>query len=642
MTKDEKTTRNRRLPAWLVGVGTSLFVLVLLLGITYGFYAFSYSGEIFPGTSAGSILVSGLSQSDAEAKLTEQIRTFEGAPLTLTVADTQATLKLADLDVSYDAATTAAAAYHIGRDSSLWRNIETQLRAVFEPTNVPLTVTYNQEALTKFLDDLSKRLGDDAHNAGFEYNKGQLVIIPEQSGNEFDRALLETTIKQAITTATLPESSLTFPLKPVLPNVTRAEAAKVLALVSAIVPKKLTLGFEEKQFTITPDQLTTWIDIESSDDSAGSTGDGLLPSSSAVLVDFNRDEIAAFVKTIADDVAQEAVDAKLTITNGKATVFAAAQDGRALEQEATVQAVLDALMARRAAALLGKPISDAVVKLAVTVTKPTVTSSTVEDLGIKELIGTGTTDFSGSPNNRVHNINTGTRYLNGWLIKPGDEFSTVKALGAVDGSTGYLPELVIKENKTIPEFGGGLCQVSTTLFRSVMNAGLPITERLNHSYRVSYYERGVGPGLDATVYLPRPDFRFKNDTPGWILVQGTVKGNSLTFELYGTSDGRTATIDGPHTLSTTSAPPTVYETNPALAPGEQREVQKPHAGASTSATYTVKRGGEVINQQTFQSKYKAIAAVIQEGPKADAAPAPEPMPEPAPAEAPPADQPAQP
>jgi len=219
------------------------------------------------------------------------------------------------------------------------------------------------------------------------------------------------------------------------------------------------------------------------------------------------------------------------------------------------------------------------------------------------------------------------------LIKPGEEFSTVKALGAVDGSTGYLPELVIKENKTIPEFGGGLCQVSTTLFRTVMNAGLPITERLNHSYRVVYYERGVGPGLDATVYLPKPDFRFKNDTPGWILIQGEVKGTNITFEMYGTKDGREATIDGPHTLSTTAPPPTVYESNPALAPGEQKEVGHAHPGASTVATHTVKRGDEVINQQTFTSKYKAIAAIIQEGPKPDAAPAP--------AETPPADQPAQ-
>lgn len=634
-----KVAKLVRLRAVYVGVGTSALVLLILFGAAYGGYRYAYAAEIFPGINVASLSVAGLTPADAETLITERIRAFEATPLVLSVADQSVTITATELAVSYDAGATAESAYQVGRSGSVWDRVADQVQALAHPTEIPLVVNYSSEALTHWLDELGRRFNDPAANAGFEYRKGVLVVTPEQTGQEFDRAALEQTVQEAIATATAPPAALTFPLTVVTPSVTRSDAGLALPVTAALAAHKLILGFEEKQFVVTPEQLVSWVRLQSSARSAAASVDGFLGSSSALLIDFDRESVAAFAKTMAADIAQEPVDAKLTIKDGKATIFAAAQDGRALDEAATIEAILAALRGRRMAAQAGKPIAAEPIKLPVAVTKPTITSSTVEDLGIKELIGSATTDFKGSPDNRIHNIGTGLKYLNGWLVKPGDEFSTVKALGAVDGSTGYLPELVIKENKTIPEFGGGLCQVSTTLFRSVMNAGLPITERQNHSYRVVYYERGIGPGLDATVYLPRPDFRFKNDTPGWVLIQGSIKGNNLTFELYGSSDGRVASIDGPHTLSTTEAPPTVYESNPALAPGEQKEVGHAHPGATTTATYTVKRGGEVINQQTFLSKYKAIAAIVQQGPTANAAPAP--PPESTPAEPPPADQPAQ-
>ncbi len=642
-----KATKQGRLPAVLAGVGTSGLVLLVLVAAAYGLYAFSYSGTIFPNTMVAGVNVGGLDEAAAEALLVEKIRSFEQAPMSVIVAGTPVMLSPSDVDASYDAAVTVAAAYAVGRSGDGVNRVLAQLRAAFRPTDIPLSVTYSSEALTKFLDDVGHRLNDEAANAGVEYRKGRVVVTPEHAGNQFNRILLEQVLTEALDAATPPPVDLTFPLQPFQPSIHAADIQQLLPIISVVVSRTITLTFEELSFTITPDQLTEWVQLTSVSAGSRTSVEGFFESTGAVLIDADRGKITAYAKTLADEIAREPVDARLSIQNGKATVFAAAQDGRALEEAATVQAVADVLLQRRTSAKTGTVIRPASVPLPVTITKPTVTSSTVDDLGIKELIGTATTDFTGSPDNRVHNIGTGLKYLNGWLVKPSDEFSTVKALGAVDGSTGYLPELVIKENKTIPEFGGGLCQVSTTLFRSVMNAGLPITERQNHSYRVVYYERGIGPGLDATVYLPRPDFRFKNDTPGWILIQGAIKGKNLTFELYGTSDGRTASIDGPHTLSTTPAPPTVYETNSALAPGEQKEVGHAHPGATTTATYTVTRAGEVINQQTFLSKYKAIAAIIQEGPKADAAPTPEsaapavPAPAPELVPAPTPDQPAQ-
>jgi vancomycin resistance protein YoaR len=145
---------------------------------------------------------------------------------------------------------------------------------------------------------------------------------------------------------------------------------------------------------------------------------------------------------------------------------------------------------------------------------------------------------------------------------------------------------------------------------------------INHSYRVSYYEPPLG--LDATIYLPKPDFKFLNDTPGHILVQGRVEGNKVIFELWGTSDGRSSAISDTQILSTTPAGEPIYADTDTLFRGETKQIEKPHDGAVTTATYTVSRAGAVINKQVFKSIYKAWPARFLVGTKEPPAPPPTP------------------
>lgn len=185
------------------------------------------------------------------------------------------------------------------------------------------------------------------------------------------------------------------------------------------------------------------------------------------------------------------------------------------------------------------------IELPIATTEPKFKAADREKLGLKELIGEGRSNFAGSPKNRVYNIGRALQQFSGVIVKPGEEFSFVKYLGTVDGTTGYLPELVIRNNKTEPEFGGGICQVSSTVFRAAIYSGLEITERRNHSYAVQYYKPY---GMDATIYIPRPDFKFINNTPGAIFMQPEISGTDLIFRFFGTRDGRTTTVDGPHIL----------------------------------------------------------------------------------------------
>lgn len=243
-----------------------------------------------------------------------------------------------------------------------------------------------------------------------------------------------------------------------------------------------------------------------------------------------------YLEKAKSDFRVEPVDARLAFADGKASAFSLSKNGLEIDTEKSLSKVEDSLKQNA----FTKDIN-----LETTVLKPEVTSSDLNKYGIKELIGEGTSNFLRSPKNRIHNIHVGAEKFNGVLIKPGEEFSFIQTLGPVDKSTGYLPELVIKVDKTVPEFGGGMCQVSTTMFRVALNTGLKITARTNHAYPVVYYNPQ---GLDATVYIPNPDLRFINNTPAYILIQTRIEGTQLIFDFYGTSDGRQVKIVGPEVL----------------------------------------------------------------------------------------------
>lgn len=202
-----------------------------------------------------------------------------------------------------------------------------------------------------------------------------------------------------------------------------------------------------------------------------------------------------------------------------------------------------------------------------------------EKLKFSDLLTTGETNFAGSPKNRVHNIKVGTARFNGLVVMPGEEFSFNTYLGEVDEKNGYLPELVIKENVTTPEYGGGICQVSTTAFRAAMQAGLDVTYRKNHSYPVSYYG---APGYDATVYQPAPDFRFTNDMPTPVLLKTSVVGTKVKFEVWGKNDGRVVKINGPFTTE-----------------------KKPDGSLTAAVAQIVTKAGKTIREENFVSKYQS-------------------------------------
>jgi len=280
----------------------------------------------------------------------------------------------------------------------------------------------------------------------------------------------------------------------------------------------------------------------------------------------SEERMTELLTEIALSVNSAPIDARITIVKGIPTTLFEEIPGKKLNIQKSANNILEGI-------IKGRPVIDLVIDYV----EPGLTMAKFEKLKIDSLLAVGESNFIGSPAARIHNIKVSSAKYNGRLIPPRKTFSFNEILGEVDAETGYLPELVIKHNKTIPEYGGGICQVSTTLYRAVLNAGLPIKERKNHSFTVRYYNPQ---GLDATIYPGVVDLKFKNDTREYILIQTKIEGTKLIFELYGRDDGRIVEIDGPY------------------------QYPREEGGSYTYVTRTVKKGDKEI-EEDFNSTYRS-------------------------------------
>lgn len=242
-------------------------------------------------------------------------------------------------------------------------------------------------------------------------------------------------------------------------------------------------------------------------------------------------KIADYLESLAPHLNMEPVNAKLRFDNGRASVFVPPSSGRQLNIPLSAGLIAGALVDNKPS-----------VSLTFDFIEPEITLEKINDLGIKTLLGSGESDYGKSPASRIHNIRVGMAKFNGIILGPGEKFSFNNFLGTVDERDGYQAELVIKGGELIREYGGGLCQVSTTVFRAAIMSGLPIVERRPHSFPVQYYNPQ---GFDSTIYPGVVDLKFSNNTSNHILIQTRVVGSKLSVEIYGSSDGREVKIEGP-------------------------------------------------------------------------------------------------
>lgn len=327
---------------------------------------------------------------------------------------------------------------------------------------------------------------------------------------------------------------------------------------------------------------------------------------------YSQEALSKILLSYSTSIDEKPINAQFKFENGKVTTFQPSSEGRTIDWESLDKRIISTGQS----IIVAKP---KIVKVAVPIKilQPAITTESVNTFGIKDLIASGSSHFAHSITQRIHNITLATSRINGALVAPGKTFSFDSVLGDVSLFTGYQQAYIIKEGKTVLGDGGGVCQVSTTLFRAILNAGLPIIERSAHAYRVGYYEQDSPPGLDATTYVPTVDLKFKNDTQNYVLIQSAIDYNEqkLEFFLYGAKDGREVFVSKPVVSEQTPAPPPSFQDDPTLPKGELKQIDFEASGAKVEFTRTVKKNGKVIIFDKFTSIYQPWQAVYLRGTK---------------------------
>lgn len=577
----------RRKGRWLaIGVAILVLLVVLVWGTNLAVNN-AYQDKFLPGVKVGGVDIGGLVLTEARSKIDKRIDfinrrgfVYISPDKTVTIYPTVSALASADsvnLIVSWDNDKSLEAVSD-WQNNNKFSNLLPKLWTLLRGKSFSIVYNWDREQQleilqSSFADSLAKK-----KEASFEFVEDTLIILPEQVGKTFDyqAALVDT--KKLI--ENLSSEDITLKVIEDQPLLTKATVERFRDKIIGISHRGgFYFTYQAEEWFVPPEIWRTWLTLASKDKS--------------FEVEIDQADFANYLEKsgIKEWLEIPVQDARFKLTEGKVTEFISSQPGRKIDIEQSLSDINNTLLTS----------GELEVALSVEVTEPKVTNDDVNDMGIVEIIGIGESDFSGSPSNRIHNINTGADTLNGMLIAPDEEFSLMTALGEIDGEHGYLQELVIKGDQTIPEYGGGLCQIGTTMFRGALGTGLPVTERRNHSYRVSYYEPA---GTDATIYNPWPDLKFKNDTGHYILIQSRIEGTKLYFDFWGTRDGRAVMMTEPTIYNIVAPPEKKIIKTTDLAPGVTKCTERAHSGADAKFDYSVQYPNQPDPiETTFYSHY---------------------------------------
>ncbi|MFC4637464.1 VanW family protein [Deinococcus hohokamensis] len=561
---------------WVAGIAA-----VALLGGALAVGAASQpSGKLAPGLSVAGVNVGGLTRQEALAALEgrgltpPQIRVSAGQKTWTVGADT--------LGWHADAGASVAAAEKATAERGLLGRVQ-DLLGQSAAQDFPLVAQVDPEAARAGLARLTAGMNTQPKNASVIFDKKTLKysVKPDQPGVQAD---VQAAVKAY---AAAPErSSLTVPVQQWKAKYTaEALAAHVKKGNALMRPFTAKLGTTGRSGALTALQVANlyWV-----------RENGIVPDDKTLKAAF--DTLTGYV----DQPAQGARYALKGKTLVKVKEKAGVVTDRPAAYAAFRQAVLD-------------PAKSGVV-FASKVSKPALTLAQLPDPGKLELITVGrSTYFHSSPERRTNVANAAAK-INGTVVAAGEVFSFLNSLGSISPENGFVGGLIISGGRTVDGLGGGVCQVSTTTFRALYQAGLPVVERNQHSYRVGYYEPQVG--FEAAVYDPGVDLKMKNDTGGPLLIKtiNHPEKSVLEVEVWGIKPARQVTVSPATILARIPHPPAQYVVNPSMRAGAVRQVDWAQDGYNLYITRTIRDAGGTRSDRV-ETFYKPWRAVYETGPR---------------------------
>lgn len=577
-----------------------VLALMLLLG-----FEVVYANRIYPGVFLHDLDLSGMTRDEARQYLAEALAyTYEG-DLRFTYEDQVWEARPIDLGYLIDPMASAERALDVGRDGWLPTNMLDKGRAWFNGVQLPPIAFYDERIALEYMQSIANEIDRPVIEASLGLDETEVVVKSGQVGLEVDITgtlnLVETNFSQ-MADAVIPLIVEETP--PAIMDVgPQAELARQM-LSQPLVLTAPGIDGADGPWTVPPEELAAMLII---------TRVGEETEDLTYQISFNENLFGVYLSSLAPGLSVEPVNARFIFNDDTRLleVMEPAIIGLELDIEASIEHIGQQLRAGQHE-----------IALQFEERPPAVTDDTTgEELGITELVHQETSYFYGSDSARVQNIETASAQFHGLLIPPGTTFSMANALGNISLENGYAEALIIYGDQTIQGVGGGVCQVSTTLFRAAFFAGFPIVERHAHAYRVGYYEmRSNGSrdpnlaGLDATVYVPIVDMKFTNDTDHWLLMETYMGQSSLTWKFYSTKDGRTVNWETTGPTNVIPAPEPLYRENPDLEKGEIDQVDYAADGAEIYVTRTVYKGDRVHFSDSFYTKFQPWRAIYEYGP----------------------------
>jgi vancomycin resistance protein YoaR len=610
-----------RWPFWLF-----LLLLLGLLGLAamggVAAYEFRYLDHIYPGVQVSGIPLAGLTLNEAEQAIADGLTPYPGPPVILRYGERTWSFTPDSLGVAVDARATAKQAFAVGRSAvavptgpgpqgalsgqwhSFLQDLADQWQALRHGYSVTPQTTLEEGKVTYSLMQIARDIDTSPREGSLTVSGLDVISVPGQSGREVD---VEETRQALLAAARAGQGGgvalLVQDRQPVVTSVADA-AAQVTALLSQPL-SLVTQGSDGTQrFAVDRPTLRQWLQMTMVPDGNGRV---------TLHAQMDRDQVTAYLQELAAQVNRPVQNAALNFNadSKQLTVLKPSQVGQEMDIKAGVAAI-EAVISTTQPIAATEPRA---ISIPVAIVHPKIDSSKVAEMGITDLISQGATVFKGSSNDRTHNIVNAAGKFTNVVVAPGDDFSFDDNVGDVTAANGFVEGLVIAAERTAVGIGGGVCQVSTTAFRAALNGGFPITQRYAHGYVVGWYGK---PGMDATIYTPDVDFRFRNDTGHYILVRSGVdldKGE-LTFYIYGTPTGRKVEIADPVITNVKESPAPLYQLDKTLASGTVKQVDWAVKGLDALVVRKVTEPDGTVREDKITSHYQPWRAIYLYGPGA--------------------------
>jgi vancomycin resistance protein YoaR len=591
----------------LIGWPIVLLVLLALLaeaGVLVLLYGEQdYANRIYPNISIRGLDMSNHTPDTALLALNKRYQEFLAHPIEIRYGEYSwyPTAQAMGVTIHFDDAIKQAMT--IGRTDTRMENTRTVATVWQDGTEIALQITVDQHKIQQYLREIANMVNIPSRNADVALQGEHLIITPEQAGMQ---VLVDETV-QDITAALQklePRQGITLRTRTVTPVVRDTDIAAVVREISALLAEPITITSNEGScvagctWSWSTAKIANWLQLV-----RGSTPDGR----PTISVELDQTGIRNALLPLVDVVRLDGSLPRVNWNDGNMTIFQAGTPGRGLDIALAQSAINRALTSDDGSRTLDLPMTDI---------PPPVTADNLASLGITTPIATGVSSFINSQQYRITNIRAGANRMHGILIRPGAEFSFNDNLGAVDASGGFVQGSAIVNNRTQQEWGGGLCQVSTTMFRAAFWGGLPITERHEHDFRIGWYEElGEPPGLDAAIFTGADNVRFINDTGGWLLIQtwADLNRQRLFITLYGPAVQRR--VDMNYAIIRQKPAPTESKTveDPSLPAGTFKQTDWAQPGMDVEVYRTVWQNGVVLRQDTFASSFQPWPNVFVRG-----------------------------